>query len=80
MIMKKIALIALCLGFFMVIMDVTIINVALPTMALYLHATVSGLQWIVDGYTLTFAASLQVTWGIDMGRNPGFNGESSALC
>ncbi|TAK71817.1 MAG: DHA2 family efflux MFS transporter permease subunit [Gammaproteobacteria bacterium] len=56
--MKPISLFALCLGFFMVIMDVTIINVALPTLAIDLHTTVSWLQWIVDGYTLSFAGLL----------------------
>ena len=49
---------ALCMGFFMVILDVTIVNVALPTMANYFHTTLSGLQWVVDGYTLTFAGLL----------------------
>src|SRR6185312_2470494 len=59
--MKKnsyLPLIALCLGFFMVIIDVTIVNVALPTIQINLNASVSGLQWIVDGYTLTFACLL----------------------
>ncbi|MEO3954724.1 MFS transporter [Chromobacterium piscinae] len=56
--MKSITLIALCLGFFMVIMDVTIVNVALPTLATQLHTSVSWLQWIVDGYTLSFAGLL----------------------
>lgn len=51
-------LIALCLGFFMVIIDVTIVNVALPNMAKSLSGGVSWLQWVVDGYTLTFACLL----------------------
>src|SRR5437867_4766695 len=51
-------LIALCLGFFMVSIDVTIVNVALPTIQKNLIVSVSGLQWIVDGYTLTFACLL----------------------
>jgi DHA2 family methylenomycin A resistance protein-like MFS transporter len=51
--MKLTPLIALCLGFFMVIMDATIVNVALPTIAIDLKTGVSWLQWIVDGYTLT---------------------------
>lgn len=50
--------IALCLGFFMVIIDVTIVNVALPSLAVGLKANMSGLQWIMDGYTLTFAGLL----------------------
>lgn len=51
-------LLALCLGFFIVIMDVIIVNVALPIMAISLHTNIVGLQWIVDGYTLTFASLL----------------------
>ncbi len=55
---NKLAFSALCMGFFMVILDVTIVNVALPTIANYFNSTVSGLQWIVDGYTLFFAGLL----------------------
>ena len=55
---KQLSLIALCLGFFMVIVDVNIVNVALPTMAKSLGGGVSWLQWVVDGYTLTFACLL----------------------
>lgn len=55
---KRISLIALCLGFFMVIIDVTIVNVALPTIAKSLNGGISWLQWVVDGYTLTFACLL----------------------
>lgn len=55
---KQMPLIALCLGFFMVIIDVTIVNVALPNMAKSLSGDVSWLQWVVDGYTLTFACLL----------------------
>ena len=55
---KQLPLIALCFGFFMVIIDVTIVNVALPSMARGLGGGVSWLQWVVDGYTLTFACLL----------------------
>lgn len=55
---RYLPLIALCLGFFMVIIDVTIVNVALPSMAKNLKGGISWLQWVVDGYTLTFACLL----------------------
>jgi EmrB/QacA subfamily drug resistance transporter len=45
-------LIAICLGTFMLLLDVTIVNVALPAMATDLHAGFSDLQWVVDGYIL----------------------------
>jgi len=55
---QYLSLLALCLGYFMVIIDVTIVNVALPSMAKDLSGGITGLQWIVDGYTLTFACLL----------------------
>jgi MFS family permease len=39
-----------------IVVDGTIVNVALPTFARDLHAGTTGLQWIVDAYTLTYAA------------------------
>lgn len=55
---RHLPLIALSLGVFMVIIDVTIVNVALPNMAKNLHGSTSWLQWVVAGYTLTFACLL----------------------
>lgn len=55
---KKISLAALCIGIFIVMMDITVVNVALPTIQKDLSATLSDLQWIVDSYTLTFACFL----------------------
>ncbi len=45
-------------GFALVQLDVTIINVALPTIANELHTDLTGLQWLVDAYALTFAVLL----------------------
>lgn len=45
-------------GWVVVQLDVTIVNVALPTMAQTLGASVAGLQWVVDAYTLSFATLL----------------------
>src|ERR1700761_477352 len=45
-------------GFVVVQLDVTIVNVALPQIGSRLHAGVTGLQWVVDAYTLSFAALL----------------------
>jgi MFS family permease len=52
------ALIVICLGYFMVILDTTAVNVALPSIGRDLHSGVAGLQWVVDAYTLSFAALL----------------------
>src|SRR4051812_40884948 len=51
-------LLALCLGYFMVVLDATIVNVALPDVHADLGGGVGALQWVVDGYTLAFAALL----------------------
>src|SRR2546429_4142987 len=47
-----------CASIVVVIMDISIVNVALPTMRRDLHASVSGLQWTVDAYTLVLASFL----------------------
>ncbi|MHA3704215.1 MFS transporter [Jatrophihabitans sp. YIM 134969] len=51
-------LVAVCLGSLMLLVDVSIVNVALPAMAVDLSATFSDLQWVVDGYALVLAATL----------------------
>ena len=52
------ALAAALLGFFVITLDAVIVNVVLPSIGHDLGAGVTGLQWVVDGYTLTFAALL----------------------
>ena len=49
-------LVALCLAAFIISVDVTIVNVALPTLVRKLGASTTQLQWIVDAYSLVFAA------------------------
>ncbi|GAB2907195.1 MFS transporter [Paralcaligenes ginsengisoli] len=51
-------LIALALGFVMAMLDVTVVNVALMHIQASLDISLAGLVWVVDGYTLTFAAFL----------------------
>ena len=51
-------LVAVCLGTFMLLLDVTIVNVALPDIQTALHSSFSDLQWVVDAYALTLAAFL----------------------
>jgi EmrB/QacA subfamily drug resistance transporter len=47
-----------CLGQFMVVLDVSIVNVALPSIKDSLGFSTNGLQWVLNGYTLTFAGFL----------------------
>ena len=49
-----------CLSLLMVGMDITIVNVALPAIQRDLHATISGLQWTIDAYTLVVASLLML--------------------
>jgi EmrB/QacA subfamily drug resistance transporter len=55
-------LIAVCVGTFMLLVDVTIVQVALPTIQRHLHASFTDLQWVIDAYALALAA-LILTWG-----------------
>jgi EmrB/QacA subfamily drug resistance transporter len=54
-------LIAVCVGTFMLLLDVTIVNVALPAIQTSLHSSFSDLQWVVDAYSLMLAALLLTT-------------------
>jgi EmrB/QacA subfamily drug resistance transporter len=51
-------LLVLCLGQFMTILDVSIVNVALPSIKDSLGFSTNGLQWVLNAYTLTFAGFL----------------------
>ncbi|HLX54117.1 MAG TPA: MFS transporter, partial [Aquella sp.] len=51
-------LLTVCIGFFMVSLDATVVNVALQSLHISLHTDLSGLQWTVDSYVLSFAALL----------------------
>jgi DHA2 family methylenomycin A resistance protein-like MFS transporter len=54
----RLVLIAAILGFFMISLDATAVNVALSAIGRSLHGSTGGLQWAVDGYTVPFAALL----------------------
>src|SRR5947207_8216848 len=53
---KRLILLTLCLAALIINIDVTIVNVALPSFVRELGATTTKLQWVVDAYTLVFAA------------------------
>src|SRR5258707_5961255 len=59
---KTMILIALLLAAFLVNLDTTLVNVALPALVRQLHATTTELQWVVDSFNLVFAALL-LTFG-----------------
>jgi len=51
-------LIAVCTGVFMLLLDITIVNVALPDIQRAFSGSLSDLQWVIDAYALTLAAFL----------------------
>src|SRR6478609_5303523 len=53
-----VVLVLICLAQFMVVLDATIVNVALPSIQTDLHLSDSGLQWIINAYTLVFGGFL----------------------
>ncbi len=54
----SLVLVAVCIGYFMAVLDSTVVNVALPDMARSLGTGIAGMQWVVDGYALMFASLL----------------------
>jgi EmrB/QacA subfamily drug resistance transporter len=54
-------LIVVCVATFMLLLDITIVNVALPKIAGDLHASFSDIQWVIDAYALTLASVLLTT-------------------
>jgi EmrB/QacA subfamily drug resistance transporter len=67
---------AMCFALFMAMLDNTVVNVALPKIQSDLGSGVSGLQWIVDAYTLVFASFMLTggTFGDIFGRKRAFLG------
>jgi EmrB/QacA subfamily drug resistance transporter len=59
--LRWLAAIVMIVGALMDMIDVTIVNVALPTIRLDLHASATQLEWVVSGYMLAFAAGLIIS-------------------
>jgi MFS family permease len=78
---RWLALGVLCLSLLLVVLDNTILNVALPTLAADLGASTSDLQWIVDAYVLVFAGLLLTagSLGDRYGRRRSLTGGTGAL-
>jgi MFS transporter, DHA2 family, methylenomycin A resistance protein len=56
--LSAVVIVATSLGFFLVQLDVSIVNVALATIGRDLHSSFAALQWVVDAYAVAFAACL----------------------
>jgi EmrB/QacA subfamily drug resistance transporter len=55
---RWLSLIVLCAGFLLIVVDMTIVNVALPSIQRDLHFSQSGLAWVVNAYLIAYAGSL----------------------
>ncbi len=53
-------LLVVCLAIFMLLLDVTIVNVALPSIQAELKSSFTDLQWVIDAYALTLAVLLLI--------------------
>src|SRR5882672_368483 len=65
-------LVVLCFSLLVIVLDNSILNVAIPTIVRELHASNSQLQWMIDSYTLVFAGLLLTagSLGDRFGRRP----------
>src|SRR5580698_2241718 len=55
---RWIALVVLCIGQLMIVLDATVVNVALPTIQRELHFSQSSLAWVINAYLITFGGLL----------------------
>jgi MFS transporter, DHA2 family, methylenomycin A resistance protein len=67
---KRLTLLAMCIGQGMILLDVTIVNVALPSIQRQLHESSGDLEWVISAYALSLAALIPVsgTLGDRFGR------------
>ena len=56
----NVLLVLVCMAQFMIVLDISIVNVALPSIRSDLHFSTTGLQWVVNAYTLAFAGFLML--------------------
>ena len=70
-----------CMSLLIVSLDNTVLNVALPSMQQELHASVAGLQWTIDAYTLVLASLLMLAGSTAdrIGRRTGLPGRAGPL-
>jgi MFS family permease len=69
-------LIAICAATFMLLLDITVVNTALPSIRKDLHSSFTDLQWVVDAYALTLAAFVLTSRGA-RGLHPRFLHDSA---
>ena len=60
------ALIIVCVAIFMLLLDITVVNTALPSIQKDLSASFTDLQWVIDAYTLALAAIVLTASALDL--------------
>jgi MFS transporter, DHA2 family, methylenomycin A resistance protein len=55
---RGLVLLVMTAGMFLILLDVTVVNVAVPAITAGLRTSTAGVQWVVDGYTVTLASLL----------------------
>src|SRR3954454_3932287 len=55
---------AVCTATFMLLLDITVVNVALPDISRSLHANFTDLQWVIDAYSLSLASFMLTTGSV----------------
>src|SRR5215813_11772082 len=68
------------LGTIMTVLDLTVVNVAIPTLASDLGASIPAIQWVMTGYMLAFATVIPVTGWAAERLAPGGRGSSRCCC
>ena len=73
-------LVAVCVATFMLLLDITVVNVALPYIERDLNASFEDLQWVIDAYALTLAAFLLTAGSVadGFGRRAGVRRSASS--
>jgi hypothetical protein len=74
---RRLVLAICCASIVVVVMDISIVNVALPAMRRDLHSSVPGLQWTVDAYTLVLAGFLVLAGSTPTGSAAGVSSRSA---
>ena len=74
-------LIAVCTAIFMLLLDITVVNVALPDIQRDLDASFAQLQWVVDAYALTLATTVLAAGSLAdlFGRRPRVHDRARAV-
>ena len=61
---RRMVLAVMCAGMFLVLLDVSVVNVALPSIQTGLGTDLAGMQWVVDAYGITLASLLLAAGGL----------------